>query len=120
MRSSLHHLASIGVCAALLFSVGCTTRLGDLTVVSTRNVTMGKAELSSLPQVRDVTGKSTRYVLLCIPLGFPHLEDAIDAALDKGNGDLMVDAVISAEGWWFLVGENSVCVKGTVVQTQPR
>lgn len=120
MKSRLHRLARFSICLLTLALVGCTTRLGDFTVVSTRNIPLGKADLASLPQVRDVTGKSTKYVFLLVPLGFPHIEDAIDEALDKGNGDLMVDVVIFAEGWWFLVGKNSVCVKGTVVQTQPR
>jgi len=38
--------------------------------------------------------------------------------LGKGDGDLMVDVVIGAEGWWFLVGQNGLTVTGAVVNTK--
>lgn len=103
---------------ALMLLTGCATRLGDMSVISTRNVTLDRVDLDSLPQVKGVTGKDSKFMFLFIPLGFPHLEDAIDDALDKGGGDVMVDAVVHRQGWWFLIGENALKVKGTVVKTR--
>ena len=105
------------VILALILS-GCATRLADMTVISTRNVSLDKIDLDSLPQVQGVTGKDTKYIFLFIPLGYPHLEDAIDDALEKGGGDIMTDAIIHRRGFCFIIGENTLEVKGTVVKTR--
>ncbi len=102
----------------MLFCSGCTTRVADMSIISTRNTTLDKVDLDSRPQVRGITGKDSSFIFLFIPFGVPHLEDAIDDALDKGNGDVMVDAVIHQQGWWFIVGQSSLKVKGTVVNTR--
>lgn len=94
------------------------TRLTDLTVVSDRNVTLDKIDLDRLPQVRGVTGKDSKFIFLFLPFGIPHLKDAVDDALDKGGGDLMIDAVVYGGGWWFVIGQQSLKVKGTVINTR--
>ena len=104
--------------AVLILTSGCSLRIADLTVVSTRNVNLDKVDLDSMPQTRGVIGKDSKFMLCFIPLGVPHLEDAIDDALDKGNGDIMVDGVLYSEGWWFLVGQNTIKVKGNVINTR--
>ena len=104
--------------ATLLITTGCTTRLGDMTVLSSRNVTLNKVDLDKLPQVKGITGRDSKFIFLCIPFGVPRLEDALDDALNKGGGDVMIDAVVHQEGWWFLVGETALTVKGTVVNTR--
>jgi hypothetical protein len=102
----------------VLGTTGCVTRLGDMTVLSTRNVTLSKVDLDRMPQVKGITGRDSKFIILCIPLGIPHLEDAVDEALNKGGGDVMVDAVVHQEGWWFLVGQTALTVKGSVVNTR--
>ena len=104
--------------AMSLTMMGCTQRLGDLSVVSTRNVTLDRVDLDQLPQVRGITGEDSRWVALCIPLGRPNLKDAVDDALNKGGGDVMVDVVMHRRNWWFLIGEDAIQVKGTVVKTR--
>lgn len=103
---------------ALMLLTGCATRLSDMSVISTRNVSLNEVDLDNLPQVKGVTGKDSKFIFLFIPFGTPHLEDAIDDALDKGDGDVMVDAIVHRQGWWFLIGETSLKVKGTVVKTR--
>ncbi|MBT3285915.1 MAG: hypothetical protein HN849_25320 [Victivallales bacterium] len=120
MNVITHRLAMLGVGLALMLSSGCTTRLGDMTLVSTRPVSLDGVDVSTLPHSERVTGKSSKPVFLFIPLGFPNLLDAIDEALGKGDGDLLVDVVIRAEGWWFLVGQNGLTVTGTVVRTRAK
>jgi hypothetical protein len=74
--------------------------------------------LDTLPQKRSVEGEDMPWLILFFPLGIPHLETAVDDALAKGDGDVMLDAVITSEGWWFLVGRSGLKVRGTVVKTR--
>ena len=104
----------------LLLVTGCVTneRVGDMTVLSTQNVTLDKVDIDSLPTKRGVIGKDERFVFLFIPFGQPRLEDAVDDALYKGNGDILLDPVVYRKGWWFLVGKNKIEVKASVVRTK--
>ena len=118
MKIFMKCLFSILFFATLITSTACSLRLADLSAVSTRNVTLDKVDLDSFPQTKGIVGKDTKWMFLFIPFGVPHLEDAIDDALDKGNGDMMIDAVLHSKGWWFLIGQSSLQVKGTVVKTR--
>lgn len=106
------------VIAAMITICGCSTRLGDMSIISSRTVNLDNVNLDSLPQTRNVEGEDRRFIFLFIPFGSPQLENAIDDALEKGGGDLMMDAVISSEVWWFLIGQSALIVKGTVVDTR--
>ncbi len=113
-------ILGITVCLMLffLFLAGCAYRIGDMTVLSTRGVNLDKIDLDKMPQTKNVSGTDSKFIFLFIPLGFPHLENAVDDALDKGGGDLMIDAVIQSEGWWFIIGQTAISVKGNVVKTR--
>lgn len=113
------------ILTAMMFLVGvvsltgCSTiRLGDLSLMSTKNVNLDEVDLDTLPQQKGIEGEDTKFVLLFIPFGIPHLEDAVDDALEKGGGDLIADAVIYSKGWWFIIGETTLSVKGTVINTK--
>ncbi len=107
------------LCSFLLLSgSACSVRLADLSVISTRNINLDRQDLDKLPQAKRVVGKDSVFIFLFIPFGRPVLEDAIDDALDKADGDIMIDAVIHMHSWWFLVGQNTMQVKGTVVKTR--
>ena len=107
-----------GLILVLLFFclTGCAVRQADLTAMTTRNVKLNDTNLNAISGQR-VEGKDSNFIFLFIPFGFPHIEDAVDDALDKGNGNFMLDAVIYNKSWWFLVGQNTITVKGTVVNT---
>jgi hypothetical protein len=93
--------------------------MADCTVASTKNVKLTKLDLDSLPRKKGIEGKSVQPMFLFIPLsGRPNIKDAIDEALAKADGDLMVDAVFYQGGWWFIFGENVLSVKGEVVKTR--
>jgi hypothetical protein len=102
----------------ILFTSACSIRLADFSILSTRNVNLDKIDLDSKPQVKGVVGKDTSFIFLFIPFGFPHLEDAVDDALNKGNGDVLIDGVLHSKAWWFICGQNTLEVKGTVVKTR--
>jgi len=99
-------------------AVGCSTRMGDLTVVSNRNARLDALDFDSLPVERRVEGRSSSFVFLFIPLGAPSFEEAIDDALERGQGDLMTDVTIHSTSWWFLVGQNGIRVQGDVRNTR--
>jgi hypothetical protein len=99
--------------------VGCSIRVADMTLMSTRIVALDRVDIDKLPVTRRVVGEDSRWNILGIPLGVPHLKDAVDDALNKGNGDLMTDAVIYQTGWTaIIVGQNSLRVEGDVVKTR--
>lgn len=97
---------------------GCAVRLGGMTAISTRNVSLNTVDLDKMPQTKNVVGTDSRFVFIFIPLGFPTVQGAVDDALDKGQGDVILDAVLQAESWWFIIGQNSLTVKGNVVNTK--
>ena len=33
-------------------------------------------------------------------------------------GDVLIDGVLHSKGWWFICGQNTLEVKGTVVKTR--
>jgi len=102
----------------LLLTSGCATRMGDLSVVSTQLAELDGVNLNEAPTTRHVTGQSKKFVFLFIPFGIPHLEDAVDDALIKGNGDVLTDASVHRTGWWFLIGQVGWKVTGDVVRTR--
>jgi hypothetical protein len=108
---------SLGLIAALACA-GCSVRLGDMSVLTTKGVSLDGVNLDTLPQRRNIEGEDMPWLILFFPLGIPHLETAVDDALARGDGDVMLDAVITSEGWWFLVGRSGLKVRGTVVQTR--
>jgi hypothetical protein len=98
---------------------GCTTRIGDLTFVSTRNIDLSHVTLD-VRQGKRVKGNDCKFALLgLIPLGFPTLQSAVDDALDKGQGNVMIDEVTYISNYWFvLVSQQCIRVEGTVLDTQ--
>lgn len=109
-------LLGIG-CLALMLS-GCAVRIADFTILSNRNVNLDQINLDELPQTRGVVGEDKALVLFIIPTGQPTIQGAVDDALSKADGDVMVDAVLTATSWWFLIGETGYEIKGTVVKTR--
>lgn len=101
---------------ALVFgSSSCTYRLTDFTVISTRNVPLGKHAASIEKANTRVKGKDTAHMILFIPLGAPNMKEAIDRALDKYPGAIgLADGVVKNQFWWaILYGQNSYLVEGT-------
>lgn len=117
MLSRLALFLALGAALALATG-GCTTRLGDLTVASTHLAELDRVDLDDLPTKRNVVGEDIKFILLIIPFGTPHLENAVDDALEKGNGDVMTDITIEQVSWWFLVGQTGFRVEGDVVKTR--
>ena len=110
--------------AALLFTMllltGCSTHLTDLSVISNKNVELGSVNLDKATQVKNVTGEDTKFIFLFFPLGTPQLKEALNDAFRKADGDLMIDASVYHNSWWFLIGQQSIAIQGTVVKTREK
>jgi hypothetical protein len=99
----------------LLFT-GCSVRVADLTLVSTKNIDLSDTQLDARKGQR-YKGEDCRFILLSlIPLGFPNMEEAVDKALEQGHGNVMVDEVTEYENIWVVLGTIScIKVEGTVL-----
>ena len=55
-----------------------------------------------------------------VPLGEPPImKEAVDRAIERGGGDILVDGVIYLKYWnAFIVGQQGYVVEGTVVNTK--
>jgi hypothetical protein len=104
------------ICCGLLLLSGCAIRQGDFTILSTKNVEISRVDLKRIDFTRNVKGSDSRFWFLFIPFGAPPLlEEAADAALEKGGGDFMTSAVVYSTAWHaVLFGWESWTIKGDV------
>ena len=96
----------------------CTTHLTDFTMISTKNVILDKTDIDQKQQRKNVVGEDKKFWLLFIPFGVPKIETAVNDALSKGDGDLLIDASLDLNSWWFLIGSSGYEIRGTVVNTR--
>jgi hypothetical protein len=84
-------LSGLGATLLLaLLTVGCTYRVGSLTLVSTKNI----GQLSQKGDI--VVGEDCGNSLLGIPIGHRvNAKTAVDRALLNAKGDMMADGVFS-------------------------
>jgi len=102
------------LCAALC---GCRSRLGDFTVITTKNIDLTNFSTHSNLEREPVSGIDEKHIICIFPTGIPNIEEAIDKALAKGKGYILVDASISEEWFYFpyIYGYMKYEVKGTPV-----
>lgn len=86
---------------------GCSTRLADLTIVSTKNVYPKGINVSALPKKQGVEAKDIGF----LGIG-ASLSDAIDKVLERGQGNLIIDCVVY---FWEAPLFYGWKVRGTVV-----
>ena len=103
---------------SVLYISGCSTHITDFSMISSKNVNLNKVDIDKLPQSKNVIGKDKKFVFLFIPFGQPTIKGALNDALQKGNGDLMVDASVYVTNWGFLIGQTGIEIKGDVVKTR--
>jgi len=109
----IHRWLSLIALTGILLT-GCSTRYGTLTMATTKNIQMDNVRLELVKE--NVSGKSTKPIVLIIPTGTPSIEDAIDAALEANGGDLLQNVVIYYKWFYipYIYGENTFDVKGDV------
>ncbi len=107
--------------ASCVLATGCYTRLADFTVVSTKTVQLQDLDLEGVDRAMNVTGLSIKQIFVIWPTGKADIEEAIDDALNKASGDLLVDAVVYWKYWYIplIYGQFGFKVTGHVVKTKP-
>ena len=94
--------------------VGCTTRLVDFTVISTKNVDLSRAASFQRGKAR-VEGIDKVHIIIFIPIGGPNMKEAIDRALEKVPGAIaLVDGVVYSYAWYipYIYGQSMFVVEG--------
>jgi hypothetical protein len=113
--------AAIGLACAVA-AAGCTTQQGYLTVAATQPFQidlkmLGDVDTEKLPVKHGIEGSHTAVtnVLFVPTLAGPRLEAAVDEAIWLGHGDILTRATVRTTKWWFLVGVETLTVRGSVV-----
>lgn len=88
---------------------GCSERLGDCTIMSTKNIYCKNVDLTKLEQYPGVIGKDIRFW----GIG-SNVKDAADKALEQNNTNLLIDSVVYYEYIPLICG--GYVVKGTCVK----
>lgn len=114
MKRQLLFRSGLGLLACAVLSSGCATRLGDLTILSTKNV----ASVANVVE-RGVEGRDCISMLLFIPISGrlnPTIDEAMDDAMSRvPKGNIMTDVALYADLLFTFV-YNRACyrVKGDV------
>lgn len=109
----MRRFVSTMVCALVITGIlaGCSTRIGDFTTISTKNVEIG----GKYVKTGTFEGEDIAWIILIIPTGIPNLKTAVDRCLENGGGELATNAVLSTEWMTFiLAGSNGYSVKADV------
>jgi hypothetical protein len=98
----------------LALTVGCTLRVGDFTVASSKNIGM-------LSQKGDrVEGEDCSTRFLWFPIAGPvdpNFKTAMDKALEKAKGDVIAEAVLWKSEFNFIIfGQRCFKVEGNVAR----
>ena len=99
---------------ASLFIFGCSQRLGDFSIMSTKNVDIGA---NYVKVEKNVQGKDMKPIYVVFPTGYPSIESAIDDALKKVNDSvIMTDVVLTYRYFYipYVYGEYVFEVEGDV------
>jgi hypothetical protein len=115
MNQIIRSLTIVTLITISLSLVGCTTRIVDYTLLSTKNVDLSKAGTFKRGPNR-VTGIDSQMLILLIPNRGPaNLKAAVDDAIESVPGAVaLVDGVVYGRNWnAIVVGENAIIAEGT-------
>ncbi len=99
------------VAASLVLVAGCSQRLVDFTIISSKNIDLSKADQFKRGTTR-VEGVDNVPIII-FPLGTPNVKEAIDRAIEKVPGAVaLVDGVVTYKFFYFLFGQASYFVEG--------
>jgi len=106
---------SVGVSLLLLcvlFS-GCKSRIGDFTLITTKNIDLASFSSHREESGERVTGEDKQSIYA----GLPNIKEAMDDALDKVNAYMLVDAAIYYEWFYFpIIGYSKYEVTGVPIK----
>lgn len=100
----------------IVFS-SCATRLGDFTMISTKNIDWSRADEFTRYNQR-VTGEDIYHTIIFIPTKYNvTIEEAVDKAIDQVPGGVaLIDAVLRIKTFSLLIyGQAGYVIEGNVL-----
>ena len=85
---------------ALTVLDGCSQRIGDFTVISTKNFDIN-AKYKKLEG--RFSGSDSKIMILFIPFGVPNTKAAVENCLENSHGDLLTNASLDYNTWTAIV-----------------
>ena len=102
---------------AAIVLVGCTARLGDLTIASTENMDVTKT-LYDIDKNKRVTGTDSVLWIMGFPFGTPNMAEAIEDAI-KSDSRAVGLADITLKGYYYglatYIGVEGIEAEGNVI-----
>ena len=98
----------------IVLFTGCwNQRLGDFSVISSRNFDINS---DYVLLEKGVIGEDIQYIIIFIPTGQINIENAVDDALKRVDGDVMTNATLKLKGFYipYIYGESRYIVEGDV------
>ena len=113
MFTKLFFKTSVVLCLFFALS-GCSRRLVDFTVISSKNVPITEKGTEFKKATTRVKGVDSKLSILFFP-GIPDMKEAIDDAIEKYPGAVaLTDGVVYNKSWsCFFFGKNTYVVEGT-------
>jgi len=104
----------VGLWFAIVLATGCTTRLGDFSVMTNRNMP------AQLVKTKIVRGSDCAPIFLWWTIGEPNLEAAVDDAMEVDpSAEMLVDVTVETSRWsLILFGSQCFKVKGTLARVK--
>ena len=100
---------ALAVIMGAVVASGCTVRVADMTVGSTKNYNINSAKFV---KGKRVTGEDT-YPVILFPLGIPNVKTAMDNAIEQDKCAVgLTDVVVSQLNHSFLVGTIGYRIEG--------
>ena len=112
MKKKILSLSLLSV--ALLAS--CSQRIGDFSMVSTRNIDLNRSAGYYVNTNNRVVGTDKGKIIVLFSTRTPHVKEAVDDAIRQGGIDCvgLSDVVIDRASWYvpYVYGEHKIIVKG--------
>ncbi len=103
---------AIAIVLGAVMASGCTVRVADMTVGSTKNYNLNAAKFVKGPRV---IGEDS-YPVILFPLGIPNMKTAVDKAIEKDKCAVgLSDLVISQLNHSFLIGKIGMRAEGNLI-----
>lgn len=115
MGGKMKNIGILVLAILFLAVAGCSQRLVDFTIISSKNIDLSQAAAFQRGQSR-VEGEDVKHIIIFIPTGIPNAKEALDRAIESMPGAIaLVDGVITRRWWYipYIYGRSWYVVEGT-------
>lgn len=101
-----------------LFLAGCTTNLGDFTLLTSKNINLSDFSTEKAEKTTEQAyGEDCAHIIFFIPTGVPNLKETVDRALESKNAYMLTNARIKHFFFWipYIYGQVKYEVRGNPV-----